>query len=79
MKQESIEAAVAASAPKLMYTGSGLMMAGGMSLNDWMAVGGFLIGLIGYLTNLYYKRKHFKLAQQETEARLADRGFYDQG
>lgn len=79
MKQETIEAAVAASAPKIMYGGAGLMTWGGLSLNDWMAVGGFVIGLIGYLTNLYFKHKHFKLAQLETEAKMADRGFYEQG
>lgn len=70
MKHETIEAAVAASAPKIMYGGAS---ASGLSFilsNEFMGVVGCLIALAGYLTNLYYKRKRDKREQEEHAARM---------
>jgi hypothetical protein len=38
----------------------------GLTLSQWTVVGivfGMVIGLAGWLTNLYYRRAHFKLAE----------------
>lgn len=43
----------------------------GLSLNEWTVIGigfGMLMALAGWLTNLYYKREHLKLAEARLEA-----------
>jgi len=37
----------------------------GYSINEWVAIGGLLIGLATYLTNVWFKREHLKLAQKQ--------------
>lgn len=62
-----------------MYGGAGASGLGFWLSNEMIGLIGLLIGLAGFLLNWYYKHKHFKLAKLETEAKLADRGFYEQG
>lgn len=77
MKLETIEAAVAASAPKIMYSGAGASGVGFWLSNEMIGLVGLCIALAGFVLNWHYKHKHFKLAKMETEARLAERGFYE--
>lgn len=71
------EAAVAASGSKVSYSGAGAAVAGGLSSNDIVAVAGLLIAAAGFVVNWYFKQKHYKLAERESAARLAERGFYE--
>lgn len=71
--------AASGAASKATYTGAGATFAAGVSGNDWMALIGVVIALAGFVVNWHYKRKHFVLAEREANARLAERGMYDQG
>ncbi len=37
----------------------------GYSINEWVAIGGLVIGLATFLTNVWFKREHLKLAQKQ--------------
>ncbi|WP_438461954.1 phage holin [Marinomonas sp. PE14-40] len=39
----------------------------GYSINEWVAIGGLVIGLATFLTNLWFKREHLKLAQKQAQ------------
>lgn len=73
------EAAVAASANRITSGGAGATVVGVLSSSSFVAYAGLAIALAGFVVNWVYKRKHFKLAERESNARLADRGFYDEG
>lgn len=50
------------------YIASGLTVAaGGLSFNEWMMLGGFLIALATFLVNWYYRHKHYKLAERRAQ------------
>lgn len=76
---ERVEQVIAASAPKVTYAG-GAMGGSGFLLND-KVIGllGLVIAVAGFLVNWHYKRKDDKRRQVEHEARMAERGFYEQG
>lgn len=76
---ERAEQLIAASAPKVTYAG-GAMGGSGFLLDD-KVIGllGLAIAVAGFLVNWYYKRKDDKRLQVEHEARMAERGFYEQG
>lgn len=40
----------------------------GLSVNEWVAVGGLLIGLATFVTNFWFKREHLKLAKQQAQS-----------
>lgn len=76
---ERAEQLIAAAAPKVTYAG-GAMGGSGFLLDD-KVIGllGLAIAVAGFLVNWYYKRKDDKRLQVEHEARMAERGFYEQG
>ncbi|RUM56281.1 MAG: hypothetical protein DSY85_03015 [Marinomonas sp.] len=39
----------------------------GLSVNEWVAVGGLIIGVATFLTNFWFKSQHLKLAKQQAE------------
>lgn len=76
---EKAEQLIAASAPKVTYAG-GAMGGSGFLLDDKViGLAGLVIAIAGFLVNWHYKRKHDKRMQVEHEARMAERGFYEQG
>ncbi|WP_067095601.1 phage holin [Marinomonas atlantica] len=40
----------------------------GLSVNEWVAVGGLIIGVATFLTNFWFKREHLKIARQQAQA-----------
>jgi hypothetical protein len=50
------------------YGGSGAAVVFGMSANEFAAIGGLLIAVIGLLINWWYKHQHLKLARTKLEA-----------
>ena len=57
MKHETVEAAVAASASKATYTGSGMFITGWILSSEFAVLFGLLLGLAGFLVNWYYRAK----------------------
>ena len=39
----------------------------GLSMNEWVAIGGLVIGVATFLTNLWFKHEHLKLAQKQAQ------------
>ncbi|EAQ66466.1 MAG: phage holin [Marinomonas sp.] len=39
----------------------------GFSMNEWVAMGGLIIGIATFLTNFWFKREHLKLAQKQVQ------------
>ncbi|WP_434361040.1 phage holin family protein [Parasalinivibrio latis] len=46
------------------YSASVVTVIAGLTINDWVALGGLLIGLITLVTNLWYKRENLKLQKK---------------
>jgi len=40
----------------------------GLSINEWVAVGGLMIGVATFCTNLWFKHEHLKLARENVKA-----------
>jgi len=64
---------IADGASKVQYTGSGAAILFGLTLGDWGVVFGIIIGSIGLLVNIYFKRKQFNLNKKFMESRLDGR------
>lgn len=45
------------------YWASFITTVNGLSINEWVAVGGLMIGVATFLTNLWFKREHLKIAR----------------
>jgi hypothetical protein len=41
----------------------------GVSMNEWVAIGGLIIGIATFLTNFWFKREHLKLAQKQLQGK----------
>lgn len=67
MNREAIEAAVTANATKAMYVGAGSAGLGAWMLSNWMSLAGLLLGLVGYVTNWYFKRAQDRRDQERRE------------
>jgi len=75
--QPTIEAAIAASASKVTYTGAGMSVTGWFLSSEFAVLSGLVLGVAGFAVNWYYKVKEDRRRQVEHEARMAERGFYD--
>lgn len=49
------------------YWASLITTLNGLSINEWVAIGGLMIGVATFLTNLWFKREHLKLARMTVE------------
>lgn len=65
--QAAFEAAAAASASKVMYSGGAAAGAGAIFSNEVLGLLGLLIALAGFLVNWYYRRR-----QDQREERLRE-------
>jgi TnpA family transposase len=70
--RQAAEAAVAAGASKATYTGSATTMAGWALSNEFIAVGGFALAVLGFVVNLYFKIKDDRRQQRAHEAHMHD-------
>lgn len=77
--QTAFEAAVAASASKIMYTGGAASGAGFVLSNELIGAIGLVIALAGFVVNWYYRRKDDRRRQHEHDAKMAQLGMYEQG
>lgn len=53
------------------YTSSVLTIFGGLTLNNWLAIGGFIVAVISMVAQItitiYFKQKHLELARQRVQ------------
>lgn len=45
------------------YSFSVFTVIAGLTINEWVAIGGLTLGLLTFAVNLYYKHKHYELAK----------------
>ena len=43
------------------YSASAVTTLAGLTINEWVALGGFLIGVAAFAANLWFKKEHLKL------------------
>ena len=46
------------------YTTSAMLTIFGITVNEWLALTGIILGIGTFIVNLYYKREHLKLAKK---------------
>ncbi len=49
------------------YTASAITVVSGLSLTEWLAIGGFVVGLLTFAVNLYFQNKNFQLNKEQAE------------
>jgi hypothetical protein len=64
---EVASAVAAKTASVATYGGAGSAVFFGLSANEFGALCGVVIGLIGLIANIYFKHQHLKIARKEAE------------
>jgi hypothetical protein len=72
MRQDTVEAAIAAVANKATYAGSGAALYGGWTANEMAAIGGLICAAIGVAIQWYYKRKADRREAELHQERLSE-------
>lgn len=71
MQQEASTLVIKA-ANTATYGGSGSAIFFGMTANEFAAIGGLVIAIIGLAVNVWYKHKHYMLARRRAELEGTD-------
>ncbi|ASX25881.1 phage holin [Candidatus Williamhamiltonella defendens] len=50
------------------YTASAVTTMAGLTINEWVALGGFLMGVATFVVNLWFKREHLNIERQRNQA-----------
>lgn len=61
------ETLIVKTATAAQYGGSSAAVYFGLTANEIAAFGGLAIAFVGYLTSLYYKHQHLKIAKKKLE------------
>jgi hypothetical protein len=64
---EVASAVAAKTASVATYGGAGSAVFFGLSANEFGALCGVVIGLIGLIANIYFKHQHLEIARKEAE------------
>lgn len=72
MRQDTVEAAIAAVANKATYTGGGLALYGGWTANELAAIGGLICAVIGLVIQWVFKRRTDRREAEYHTARMSD-------
>ena len=70
VRQEATEATIAAIGQKAMYSGGTVAFFGGVSANSIAAIGGLIVGIIGLIVTIYYKRRADQRAERLFQRRM---------
>ena len=62
------EAITAKAASVATYGGSGAAVIFGLTANEFAAISGVVIALVGLLVNIYFKHQHLKIARASAKA-----------
>lgn len=68
--QQHIDATLSAVGSKATYTGAGTSLVGWAASSEFGVIAGIVLGVVGLLVNLYFKRKQDAREQREHEARM---------
>lgn len=49
-------------------SGAGIAVVGGLTLTQWLAIGGFALAVAGFFVNLWFKRRMAHLREREVAA-----------
>lgn len=60
----------AKTAAAVTYSGSAAAIIFGLTANEFAALGGLAIGVIGLIATIWFKHQHLKLAKQLTSAQI---------
>ncbi len=71
MKEQAVEATIAAAAQKFTVAGGGTAVIGGLTANEIAAFTGALVAVLGLLVQWYYKRKDDRRKDELHRARLS--------
>lgn len=77
MNREAIEASIAATGSKVTYTGAGGAILGWLLSSEFGILMGVLLGLAGFVVNLYFKLRADRRKQREHEAYMRKLGIGD--
>lgn len=69
--RDQIDAAGLLAGKVSMYGGAGSALWFGLSAGEFAAVGGLAIGVVGYVTQLYFNRRRDRRESAEHEARMS--------
>lgn len=47
------------------FISSGGAVVGGLTLNNWLAIGGLVVAVVSLLVDIHFKRKKHKLLEQQ--------------
>jgi hypothetical protein len=72
--EQTMDAIGAAISTKTAYTGAGVSGIGWVFSSEFGVMAGVIIGVLGLLTNLYFRRKQDRREQHEYEARMRAMG-----
>lgn len=72
MQDHAQDAVLAAIGKNMAVTGGSASVIGGLATSDLMAVGGFLVAVVGVCIQWYYKRKADKRDEELHAERLKD-------
>lgn len=67
MKSQEIQHVADVSSTPATYAASAFTVIAGLTINEWVAIGGLTLGLLTFAVNWYYKHKHFKLAREKKD------------
>jgi hypothetical protein len=70
MDQDHIDVSIAAIASKATYAGAGTTITGWLFSSQFGVLAGIVLGVLGLLVNLYFKRRQDVRDQTEHEARM---------
>lgn len=70
--RQAVDHALAATASKATYTGSATTMAGWALSNEFIALGGFALAVLGFVINLYFKVKEDRRQQAAHDAHMLE-------
>lgn len=57
-------------ATQAQYLGGGTALVFGLSLNEWGVLVGIVIGVLGFIVNVYYKHRAQKMLEQKHAVEL---------
>ncbi|MBO9717508.1 MAG: hypothetical protein J7507_12050 [Pseudoxanthomonas sp.] len=77
MKDQAIEATIAAAAQKATIGGGGVALYGGLTANELAAFVGAAVAVLGLLVQIYFKRKDDKRKDELQRWRLSGARFPD--
>lgn len=67
---ENVDVTLAAVGSKATYTGAGASLVGWLMSSEFGVLAGIVLGVVGLLVNLYFKRRQDAREQREHEARM---------